>query len=102
MKLYHRISVVISLLCLGTWVYAHLGYRSPGAHDGQGPDPLGVMLYLAAWVVGGLLLHSTLVSTWLATSKRNAERVREGGRGLWLQAAGWAVLAFCVWPWLSL
>lgn len=102
MKFYHRISLVISLLCLGGWVFAHLGYRSPGAHDGQGPDPLGLMLYFAAWLVGALLLHSTLVSTWLATGKGNAERAREGRRGLWIQAVAWATLAVCVWPWLSL
>ncbi|MGO1003467.1 hypothetical protein [Lysobacter sp. CA196] len=102
MKLYHRISLLISLLSLGAWVYFHLGYRSPGAHDGQGPDPLGVMLYLAVWLVGALLLHSSLISIWLASSKRNAERNREGRRGLWVHAAAWAVLAVCVWPWLSL
>ena len=87
---------------MSVWVFARLGYSAPGARDGQGPDPVGLLLYLSLWLVGALLLHSTLISTWLATSKRNADRAREGQRGLWIQAVSWAVLAVCVWPWIAM
>lgn len=100
MKLYHRISLIISGLCVGSWVAIYLGYAAPGARDGGGPNPLGLLLFLSVWLVGALLVHSTLVSTWLATSKGDADRVREGSRGLKIQAALWVVLALCVWPWM--
>ncbi|WP_231859875.1 hypothetical protein [Bordetella parapertussis] len=62
MSLYYRISFVLSVLALAAWAIAVTLYKAPRYGDGYGPDPLGVLLFLALWPVGLLLAHSGLLA----------------------------------------
>lgn len=96
MFLYYRISFIVSLLTLAAWTIAAAVYEPPRHGDGYGPDPLGVLLYLALWPVGLLLAHSGLLA-WALRARRPAS-ILQGRQGIAIHlalAAGF--LACALW-----
>jgi len=78
--LYYGISLVLSILALMAWTIGAVSYDRPTAHDGYGPDAVGLILFFALWLVGFLLLHSALLA-WIAR-KKNPATVLQGRWGL--------------------
>jgi len=94
--LYYGISFVLSILALIAWTIGAVSYDPPGAHDGYGPDPVGIILYFALWLMGFLLLHSALLA-WIVRKKRPAT-VLQGRWGLAIHTAlGVALLVYVLY-----
>ncbi|MFP3746485.1 hypothetical protein SB816_25735 [Achromobacter sp. SIMBA_011] len=85
MFLYYRISFIVSLLTLAVWAITAAVYEAPRHGDGYGPDPLGVLLYLALWPVGLLLAHSGLLA-WVIRARRPAS-ILQGRQGIAIHLA---------------
>ena len=85
MFLYYRISFSVSLLTLAVWAITAAVYEAPRHGDGYGPDPLGVLLYLALWPVGLLLAHSGLLA-WVIRARRPAS-ILQGRQGIAIHLA---------------
>jgi hypothetical protein len=99
MKRYNRISLFLSaffiLLYLGTmnWAQSH-GAR---ASDGNGPDPLFILIVILLWPAGIALVHSTGIG--LALLIRGKGRSREAKESLWGNGILWLlIIAVWVWP----
>ncbi|MBA8879025.1 hypothetical protein [Phyllobacterium myrsinacearum] len=91
MKYYNRISLAISVLVLSAWLYFCLSYSPRHGGDGMGPDPRGLILVLSAWLVGAIMLHSSILSMVLAASKEPANFVhrREYRICVWINIVSW-------------
>ncbi|WP_233500556.1 hypothetical protein [Bordetella bronchiseptica] len=98
--LYYRISFVLSVLALAAWAIAVTLYQAPRYGDGYGPDPLGVLLFLALWPVGLLLAHSGLLAC-LVRARRPAS-ILQGRQGVAIHlalGAGFVLYAlYRFWP----
>ncbi|KGD90168.1 membrane protein [Achromobacter sp. RTa] len=88
MFLYYRISFVLSVLALAAWVIGVATYDAPRLGDGNGPDPLGVLLFLSLWLVGLLLAHSSMLACF-ARARRPAT-ILQGRQGIAIHLALWA------------
>lgn len=96
MSLYYRISFVLSVLALAAWAIAVTLYKAPRHGDGYGPDPLGVLLFLALWPVGLLLAHSGLLAC-LVRGQRPAS-ILQGRYGVAIHLAlGAGFLAYALY-----
>ena len=71
-------------------------YKAPRHGDGYGPDPLGVLLFLALWPVGLLLAHSGLLAC-LVRGQRPAS-ILQGRYGVAIHLAlGAGFLAYALY-----
>ncbi|MDF8360827.1 hypothetical protein [Achromobacter anxifer] len=94
--LYYRISFVLSVLALAAWTFGVAAYEAPRAGDGYGPDPLGVLLYLAIWPVGLLLAHSGLLACLVRA--RQPATILQGRQGIPIHLAlGAGFLAYALY-----
>lgn len=91
MNYYNRISLAIGVLVLSGWLYFCLSYSPRHGGDGMGPDPLGLMLIVSAWLVGATMLHSRILSMVLAASKEPTNFVNrlEYRICVWINFALW-------------
>jgi hypothetical protein len=98
MKKYNRISLFLSaffiLLCLGTmnWAQSH-GAR---ASDGNGPDPIFILVLILMWPAGIALVHSTGIGVALLI--RGKRHSREAKESMWGNGILW-LLIIAVWLW---
>jgi hypothetical protein len=102
MKRYNRISLCLSaffiLLCLGTmdWAQRH----GAAASDGNGPDPLFILVLILMWSAGIALVHSTGIG--VALLARGKHRSREAKESMWGNGVLWLlIIAVWVWPKLT-
>jgi hypothetical protein len=96
MKYYNRISLMLSGLVLLAWLYFCLSYSPRLGGDGMGPDPLGLLLVVSAWLVGAVMLHSSILSMILAASKGPAVLRREYRDCAWVNVVLWLPFLFLV------
>lgn len=96
MKYYNKISLTLSVLVLLGWLYFCLIYSSRLGGDGMGPDPLGLMLVASAWLVGAVMLHSSILSMVLAASKGPTLLRREYKGCAWVNIVLWLPFLFFV------
>lgn len=96
MKYYNRISLMLSAFVLSAWLYFCLSYSPRLGGDGMGPDPLGLILVVSAWLVGAVMLHSSILSMVLAASKEPTVLRREYRDSAWVNVVLWLPFLFLV------
>jgi hypothetical protein len=93
MQRYYTVGFTLTILALCIWGVCSAVYSAPAATDGNGPDGIGLLIYVSTFPVGLLLIHSTLLA-W-ALSSRSPHSVFSGRLGLRIHAALW--VAFVTW-----
>ncbi len=97
MTRYYGFSFVLSVVMLGVWAISLAVYQAPRATDGNGPDPMGLLLFFSAWPLGLLLLHSWALAWYLR--RRRPASILSGRHGPAIHAVLSAVFVGCTLIW---
>lgn len=97
MTRYYGLSFVLSVVMLGVWMISLATYEAPRASDGNGPDPLGLLIFLSSWPLGLLLLHSWALA-WYLRRRRPASILR-GRHGMAIHVVMVALFVGCMLTW---